>query len=214
MSDQVVDEKKPVSDDINIDDLDITDELIAERSVLDINNLPGDMSSWQQKTIRRIDTLNTWVGRITCLLLIPAALAMVYEVFMRRVFVAPTAWAYDVSRMTIGAMFMLGAGYGLMRGIHIRADFIYRNWQPRTQALVDLTLYLLFFFPGMILFFIISFDYTFDAWVRWERTMDTAWMAPLAPARTAMPLGALFLTLQGISECVKSLYAFKNNRWA
>ncbi|MEM7343064.1 MAG: TRAP transporter small permease subunit [Chloroflexota bacterium] len=199
---------------VDISNLDITDEMIAERSVLDLNNLPDDMSLWMQKTIRFIDTLNMQVGKIASLLLIPAAVAMVYEVVARKVFIAPTAWAFDVSRMTIGAMFMLGAGYGLMRGIHIRADFIYRNWQPKTQALVDLVLYLLFFFPGMVMFFYISFDYTYDAWVRWELTMDTAWMAPLAPARTAMPLGALFLILQGISECVKSLYAVQNNRWA
>ena len=203
-----------MSDEVVIEELDITDELIAERNVLDINNLPDDMSPWMQKTIYFIDVLNTQVGRITCLLLIPAAIAMVYEVVARKLFIAPTVWAYDVSRMTIGAMFMLGAGYGLMRGIHIRADFIYRNWQPKNQAIVDLILYLLFFFPGMIMFLYISFDYTYDAWVRWERTMDTAWMAPLAPARTAMPLGAFFLILQGISECAKSLYAFQKNRWA
>ena len=141
---------------VDISQLDITDEMIAERNVLDLNNLPDDMRPWMQKTIRVIDTLNTRVGQIASLLLIPAAIAMVYEVIARKLFLAPTAWAYDVSRMTIGAMFMLGAGYGLMRGIHIRADFIYRNWQPRTQAIVDLTLYFLLFFPGMILFFYIS----------------------------------------------------------
>lgn len=199
---------------LDISQLDITDEMIAERSVLDLDNLPEDMRPWMQKTIRFIDIFNTWVGRIACLLIIPAAIAMVYEVIARRLFVAPTAWAYDVSRMAIGAMFMLGAGYGLMRGIHIRADFLYRNWSPRTQATVDLVLYFLFFFPGMLMFLYISFDYTLEAWIRWERTMDTAWMAPLAPARTAMPLGALFLILQGISECVKTVYAFQNNRWA
>ena len=199
---------------VDISQLDITDELIAERSVLDLDNLPDDMSPWMQKTIRVIDTFNTRVGQIAALFLIPAAVAMVYEVVARKLFVAPTVWAYDVSRMTIGAMFMLGAGYGLMRGVHIRADFLYRNWQPRTQAIVDLVLYFLFFFPGMVMFFLISFQYTYDAWIIWERTMDTAWMAPVAPARAAMPLGALFLILQGISECVKTLYAFQNNRWA
>ena len=199
---------------VDISQLDITDEMIAERSVLDLDNLPDDMSPWMQRTIRFIDILNTYVGRIASILLIPAAVAMVYEVVARKVFIAPTPWAYDISRMTIGAMFMLGAGYGLMRGIHIRADFIYRNWQPKNQALVDLILYLLFFFPGMVMFFIISFQYTWGAWIRWELTMDTAWMAPLAPARTAMPLGAFFLILQGISECAKSIYAYQNNRWA
>ena len=194
--------------------LDITDELIAERQELDVNNLPADMAMWMQKPIKYIDKMNLWVGRISCLLLIPAIIAMVYEVVARKLFIAPTFWAYDVSRMVIGAMFMLGAGYALMRGVHIRADFIYRNWSARQQAMMDLLLYIALFFPGLIAFFLISFDYALDAWIRWELTMDTAWMAPLAPARTAMPLGAFFLILQGVSECMKCFYAFKHNRWA
>ena len=62
---------------------------------------------------------------------------MVYEVIARYAFTAPTMWAYDISRMFAGALFMLGAGYGLSKGVHIRADFIYRNWSPRTQGIID-----------------------------------------------------------------------------
>ena len=136
------------------------------------------------------DILNNWVGRLTCML-VPVIFAMIYEVVARKLFIAPTDWAYDTSRMFSGAMFMMGAGYALMRGVHIRADFLYRNWQPRTQALVDGALYLLFYFPAMLFFFWI---YTIKAWVTWE-PMDTALMAPLAPARTAMPVGAFLLLL-------------------
>ena len=139
--------------------------------------------------------------------------AMVYEVVARKLFIAPTDWAYDISRMLSGALFMLGAGYALMRGVHIRADFLYRLWSVRTQAWVDAILYIVLFFPGMAFFFYISFEYSLDAWIKWERSMDTAWMAPLAPARTAMPLGALFLILQGISELLKCAYAIRHQRW-
>ena len=76
---------------------------------------------------------------------------------------------------------MMGAGYALMRGVHIRADFLFRNWSPRTQALVDGALYLLFYFPAMLFFFWVSTEYTIKAWVTWERSMDTALMAPLCP---------------------------------
>ncbi len=195
------------------DGLDISDELIAERRNSAAGDLPEDMPGGMRKTITVLDTFSLWVGRITCLALIPLALAMVYEVVARKLFVAPTDWAYDVSRMLYGAMFMLGAGYALMRGVHIRADFLYRLWQPRTQALVDALLYLCLFFPGMMFFLWISFEYSLDAWVKWERSMDTAWMAPLAPARTAMPLGALFLILQAVSELLKCIYTIKHNRW-
>ena len=187
-------------------DLDTTDEMIAERRAGMPGDTPSDMHPLSRLIVGNIDLLNHWVGKITCLLLIPVMGAMVYEVVARKLFIAPTDWAFDTSRMFSGAMFMLGAGYALMRGVHIRADFLYRNWSPRTQMLVDLALYLLFYFPAMLFFLKISTDYTFKAWTIWERTMDTAMMAPVAPARSAMPLGVLFLLFQGIAETLRCLH--------
>ena len=60
--------------------------------------------------------------------------AMVYEVLARKLFNAPTMWAYDMSRFLYGALFMLGAGYALSKGVHIRADFLYRNFKTKTQG--------------------------------------------------------------------------------
>ncbi|MBL6782252.1 MAG: TRAP transporter large permease subunit [Alphaproteobacteria bacterium] len=181
-------------------ELDISDELIAERRAGDPGDTPEDMHPIMRFIVRNIDILNNWVGRLTCLMLIPVIAAMIYEVVARKLFIAPTDWAYDTSRMFSGAMFMLGAGYALMRGVHIRADFLFRNWSPRNQALVDGSLYLLFYFPAMLFFFWVSFEYTYKAWVTWELSMDTALMAPLAPARSAMPVGAFLLLLQGVAE--------------
>lgn len=196
-----------------LENLDITDEMIAERRSGDPGNLPDDMEPWMATAISTLDTIALWTGRLTCLLLVPVMFAMVYEVVARKLFIAPTDWAFDVSRMLIGVLFMVGSGYALMRGVHIRADFLYRLWPPRIQALVDTVLYVFLFFPGMMFFFWISCEYSWTAWVRWELSMDTAWMAPLAPARTAMPLGAFFLLLQGVSELLKCKYALKHNRW-
>ena len=193
--------------------LDISDELIAERRGGAPGVLPWDMRPWMRSTITVLDTVSLWIGRIACLLLVPLMIAMVYEVVARKLFIAPTFWAYDTSRMLSGALFMLGAGYALMRGVHIRADFLYRLWRPATQARVDAVLYVLLFFPGMLFFLYIAADYTLSAWANWERSMDTAWMAPVAPARSAMPLGALFLILQGVSEFLKCLYAIEHDRW-
>ena len=187
--------------------LDVSDELIAERRTDVPGETPKDMHPIARWIVGNIDILNHWVGKLTCLLLIPVIAAMMYEVVARKLFIAPTDWAYDTSRMFSGAMFMLGAGYALMRGVHIRADFLYRNWSPKVQALVDALLYLLFYFPAMLFFFWISTEYTIKAWVTWERSMDTTLMAPLAPARTAMPLGALFLLLQGAAELLRCFHA-------
>ena len=190
----------------NTNELDITDELIAERRAGAPGETPEDMHPLIRKIVGNIDIISNWIGKITCLLLIPIIFAMVYEVVARKLFVAPTDWAYDTSRMISGAMFMLGAGYALMRGVHIRADFLFRNWKLTTQARVDATLYLLFYFPALLFFFWVSSDYTIKSWISWERTMDTALMAPLAPARTAMPLGALFLLMQGVAELLRCRY--------
>ena len=190
----------------DIDQLETADELIAERRAGKVGETPEDMHPAMRRIISRIDILNNWAGRVTCLLLVPVIIAMVYEVVARKLFVAPTDWAYDTSRMLSGAMFMLGAGYALMRGIHIRADFLYRNWPPRTQALVDGLLYLLFYFPAMLFFFWITFEYSVKTWTRWELTMDSALMAPLAPMRTAMPVGIALLILQGVAELARAIH--------
>src|SRR6056300_956203 len=145
-----------MSNDVVIDDLDITDELIAERRSGAPGETPDDMSPWMRPIVSIIERTNLWVGRATCLLLVPIIVVMVWEVVARKVFLAPTDFAYEYSRMLAGAMFMLGAGYALMRGVHIRADFLYRNWSVKTQSTVDTVLYLLFYFPAILFFFFVS----------------------------------------------------------
>ena len=196
-----------------IEELDVTDELIAERRGGEPGDLPGDMLPWMRGLITVIDMASLWSGRLICLLLVPVIYVMIHEVIARKLFIAPTLWAYDLSRMISGAMFMMGAAYALMRGVHIRADFIYRNWQPRTQAKIDAFLYIVLYFPGILTFFLVSLDFAWKAWERGELSMDTAWMAPVAPVRSAMPIGAALLLLQGVSEVLKCVYAIQKNRW-
>lgn len=195
--------------DPGIPQLDISDELIAERR--GEGPMPPDM--WLGGLATAIDTFSLWVGRLVCLLLIPMLASMVYEIIARKFFVAPTLWAYDISRMTMGAMFMLGAAYALMKGVHIRADFLYRLMSERNQGRVDLALYLIFYFPSLALFFWVTGEYALDAVRTGETSMDTAWMPILWPARMAMPVGAAFLLIQGVSEILKCVYAIRKGRW-
>ena len=88
-------------------ELDISDELIAERRAGAPGETPEDMHPLARKIVGSIDVFSHWTGKITCLLLIPVIVSMVYEVVARKLFVAPTMWAYDTSRMFCGAMFML-----------------------------------------------------------------------------------------------------------
>ena len=105
--------------------LDITDELIAERRTN--FKMPKDMSPWMSKTIEFIDAKILITGKVVCWLIVPLIFAMVYEVIARHFFTRPTLWSFDVSRFLAGALFMLGAAYTLSKGIHIRADFLYRT---------------------------------------------------------------------------------------
>ena len=119
--------------------LDISDEMIAERRK-GAGKMPDDMPSWMAKTIIQIDKFSKRTGNIVCWITIPLIFGMVYEVLARKLFLAPTIWAYDISRFLYGALFMLGAGYALSKGVHIRADFLYRNFKVKTQGAVDFTL--------------------------------------------------------------------------
>ncbi len=195
------------------EDLEVGDELIAERRSGAPGQLPDDMPRWMAGTITWIDWFSLWVGRIVCWLTVPLFAAMVYEVVARYAFTAPTMWAYDISRMLYGALFMLGAGYALSKGVHIRADFLYRNWSVRTQGRVDTALYLIFYFPGLFVFLLMATDFAYLSWMRGERGMDTAWMPYMAPIKTVLPVGIVLLLIQGVSETLKSLYAATRGRW-
>ncbi|MDX1434875.1 MAG: TRAP transporter small permease subunit [Gammaproteobacteria bacterium] len=175
--------------------------------------MPDDMPRWMARTITGIDRFNLMVGRLICWLTVPLFCAMVYEVIARYAFTAPTMWAYDISRMLYGALFMLGAGYALSKGVHIRADFLYRNWSTKTQGVVDSVLYIFFYFPGLFVFLLTSTDFAYMSWVRGERGMDTAWMPHMGPIKTALPVGIVLLLVQGVSETLKSLYAATRGRW-
>ena len=216
----------------NPDDLEIADELIAERRAEAPGETPEDMTAWQRPITAIIDVVNYRAGQIIALLLVPLIAVVVFEVFSRNAFsilqnagfedlarslnLGPTLWVYDTSRMIAGVIFMAAAGYGLMRGVHIRADFLYRFWSSKTQATVDATLYLLFFIPSMIFFTIVSAQFWWLAFSTSETMqIDSAWGPLLWPARTAMPVGAFLLTIQGIPEIFRAFHKMgkKRERW-
>lgn len=201
-----------MADDVDIDKLDITDELIAEGRA-DPGVVPDDMAPWMAAIIKTIDVSMLWVGRLTCLLIIPMIAVVIIEVVGRKLFVAPTDYAYDISRWTMGALFMLGAGYALMKGVHIRADFLYRTLSVKNQARIDLFLYIVFFFPSLALFTYVSFNYFGKAWLTEERSMDTAWMQVVWPVYSTLPIGGALLIIQGISEALKCVYAMQKGEW-
>ena len=134
--------------------------------------MPDDMPSWMAKSIVTIDKFSKLIGNIVCWITIPLILGMVYEVLARKFFLAPTIWAYDISRFLYGALFMLGAGYALSKGVHIRADFLYRNFKVKNQGRIDFILYLLFYFPGLLVFLYMTTGFLQESIMRGERAVS------------------------------------------
>jgi len=192
--------------------LDISDEMIAERRVASVK-MPKDMPKWMAKSIISIDKFSKWIGNIVCWILMPLILAMTYEVIARKLFLAPTIWAYDISRFLYGALFMLGAGYALSKGVHIRADFLYRNFKIENQGKIDFILYILFYFPGLIVFLYMTTGFLQESIMRGERGMDTTWMPYMWPIKSCLWIGIVFLLVQGVSELFKSYYAMTKGKW-
>jgi TRAP-type mannitol/chloroaromatic compound transport system permease small subunit len=155
------------------------------------------------KIDRFTDIIGLWVAWLN----VPLVLAVSYEVIARYFFNAPTIWVFDVTYMLYGTIFMLGAAYALHKGAHIRTDFFFEAWSVRTKGIVDSIAYLVFFFPSLILFLIVSGEESWYAMLINETSEQTPWRPILWPFKMVVPLTCLLLLIQGVSETIKSLYA-------
>ena len=159
------------------------------------------------RTVRAIDRFTDTTGTWVAWLNIPLVLAVSYEVIARYAFHAPTIWSYDVSYMLYGTIFMLGAAYALHKGAHIRTDFFFEKWSVRTQGTIDSIAYVVFFFPSLVMFLVVSWDEGWYAFVIGETSEQTPWRPILWPFKMVIPLTCLLLMIQGVSETIKSVYA-------
>jgi len=157
--------------------------------------------------IRIIDRITHWTGHVFALLVIPLVLANTIEVFSRYVLKTPTAWALDITIMSYGSLFMLGSAYALLKGAHVRTDMFWERFSSRRKGIIDSVAYAAFFLPSMAILFYLSFDDFTYAWSIDERSNLTPWQPIIWPLRGVVPLTALLLFLQGISEFLKALWA-------
>lgn len=165
-----------------------------------------------QRLLLRIDRLNAFIGRsfAWCILLLTFVIS--YEVFARYLFSAPTTWAFDASYMLYGTLFMMAGAYTLSRNAHVRGDFLYRNWSPRWQARLDLVLYFLFFFPGILALVVAGTIEADRSWMLDERTNSPA-TAPLYPFKTIIPIVGVLMLLQGIVEVIRCIQCIRTGAW-
>jgi TRAP-type mannitol/chloroaromatic compound transport system permease small subunit len=159
--------------------------------------------------VRRIDKFTDFTGTAIAWLNVPLVLAVSYEVLARYLFNAPTIWSFDVTYMLYGTIFMLGAAYALHKGAHIRTDFFFEKWSVRTKGVIDSVAYLVFFFPSILLFGWVGWTEGFYAFQIGETSEQTPWRPILWPFKMVVPLACLLLLVQGISETIKSVYAWR-----
>jgi TRAP-type mannitol/chloroaromatic compound transport system permease small subunit len=162
--------------------------------------------------VSMLDLPCRWVGLATAWLALPLIGCLVYEVVLRYIFNSPTMWAYDITYMLTGTMFMLGAAWTLGEDRHVRADFLFNIMSPRWQGALDGVMTLCLFLPAIFFFTLATLDYAADSWARSERIITSPWMPIIYPFKTVMPIAGVLLLIQGISELIKSVYAVKTNR--
>ena len=160
-----------------------------------------------------IDRFALLCGRLVAWLIVPMVLSLVYEVVARYFFNMPTVWAYDMTFILYGTFFMLGSAYTLMKKGHIRTDTFYANWSPRRQGVTDAICYLVFFFPAIIVFGWLGWEFFLKSFAQGERFVTSPWMASAWPLKFMIPLASALLVIQGVSEVRKSIYAAVNNAW-
>jgi TRAP-type mannitol/chloroaromatic compound transport system permease small subunit len=166
-----------------------------------------------QKLLLFIDRVSTWVGHAFSWLIIGLTLLISWEVFSRYALDEPHAWAFDAMLMLYGTLFMMAGAYTLSVNGHVRGDVLYGFFTPRTQAAIDLTLYLVFFLPGVIALVWAGYYYAADSWRINEHSNVTAEGPPIYPFKTVIPIAGAMILVQGIVEIVRCVICIRQGEW-
>jgi TRAP-type mannitol/chloroaromatic compound transport system permease small subunit len=166
-----------------------------------------------QKLLLSVDKISTWVGHAFSWLIVGLTLFISWEVFSRYALDAPHAWAFDAMIMLYGSLFMMAGAYTLAKNGHVRGDVLYGFFRPRTQATVDLVLYVVFFIPGVIALVWAGYYYAADSWAIREHSSVMAEGPPIYPFKTIIPIAGAVLLLQGIVEIIRCIICIGRGEW-
>lgn len=165
-----------------------------------------------QRLLLAVDKLSTFVGHLFSWLIVALTALITWEVFSRYVLNRPHAWALDAQIMLYGALFMAAGAYTLAKNGHVRGDVLYGFFRPRTQASIDLALYLLFFIPGTVALTFAGWQYAAESAAIREQTFS-AEALPLYPFKFMIPLAGVLLLLQGAVEIVRCVRCLQTGAW-
>jgi TRAP-type mannitol/chloroaromatic compound transport system permease small subunit len=163
--------------------------------------------------IRFADSLSAWVAKAFAWCVMVMTLGVSYEVFVRYVLGAPTVWAFDVSYMMYGTLFMLGGAYTLSRDAHVRADIFFRLMSPRKQATLEFILYFLFFFPGILALIFAGWKYVGRSWRYLEVSTMSPANIPIYQFKTVIIVAGILLLIQGVAQVMRCLICMREGVW-
>ncbi len=155
--------------------------------------------------VRFLDNISEWTGKISLWSIVPLVLLVVYEVISRKIFNSPHVWSLELPVMIYSFYWAMTAARTLYHKKHIRIDILTQHLSPRAQTILDSLLYLGFFFPFVVIVLVIGIDFTVTAWTTSEQT-PFAWRVPTYPFKALIPLMALLLFSQGISDFIKNVF--------
>ena len=165
-----------------------------------------------QRLLHTADGISTWVGKAAAWLIVVLMLLVATEVFKRYALNMPTAWVFDASNMLYGTLFMMGGAYALAHDGHVRGDFLYGRFAPRTQAALDLALYIVFFLPGICALIWAGWTFFGDALAIRETTFN-ATPLPVYPFKFVIPLAGALVLMQGLSEMLRCIVCLRTGQW-
>jgi TRAP-type mannitol/chloroaromatic compound transport system permease small subunit len=166
-----------------------------------------------QRFLYVIDGISTWIGKAAAWLIILLTAVVCVEVFKRYLMNMPTSWIFDLQNMLYGSLFMLTGAYTLAQNAHVRGDFLYSSMKPRTQATLDLILYLVFFIPGILALCYAGLYFAMESWHIDEHSNVTADGPPVYHFKTVIPIAGAMLMLQGVAEIVRCVACLKTGEW-
>ena len=160
-----------------------------------------------------VDKISTFVGKTFSWLIVSLTFLITYEIFSRYALDAPHPYAFDVMLQMYGTLFMMAGAYTLSRNGHVRGDVLYSFFPPRAQAALDLTLYFVFFLPGVVALCWAGYVYAADSWRIMEHSSITAEGPPIYQFKTVIPVAGAFMLVQGIVEIIRCVICLKEGKW-
>lgn len=165
-----------------------------------------------QKFLLLVDRVSTFAGHFFAWSIVGLTFLVSWEVFSRYVLNNPHAWVLDAQIMLYGILFMMAGAYTLAQSGHVRGDVLYGFFQPRTQASIDLVLYIVFFLPGIFAMAYAGWIFADESLAIREQTFSPEPL-PLYPFKFFIPIAAFFLLLQGVVEIIRCIICLRDGAW-